>query len=88
MFRLLSPILTVFAVSVLGTVPPARASEGVSCPAYSAALVAAKTSVVRGDRASALQALRRAQEALADCIRESSEETALAACAVERKPPA
>jgi hypothetical protein len=58
------------------------ASESYDCPAYVAELRVAKTSLLRRDRTGAVAALRRAQEALAECIRESSEETALAASMV------
>ena len=42
------------------------------CPAYPAQLRVARAALARGDRSAAAGALRRAQEALASCIREEA----------------
>jgi hypothetical protein len=76
-------LAAVFGASLLARPSGANEPGGLGCPAYKAELIAAKTSLLRGDRRGTVEALRRAQEALAACIRESSEETALAASAIQ-----
>lgn len=66
-------VLALVIIVVL-TAPTANAqSIAQECPAYAAELQRARTSLVGGNRAGAIAALRVAQRALAECIRRESD---------------
>jgi uncharacterized membrane protein len=79
-------VLLAFLVSALLS-PQCLAAETVStaenCPSYRSHLLNASNRLKHADRASALAELRRARQALAECMRreeEESGEVAVAAC--------
>lgn len=64
----------VLVVIMLLRAPTADAqSVAQECPAYAAELQRARTSLVEGHRTGAIEALRAAQRALAECIRRESD---------------
>jgi hypothetical protein len=69
-------LLSFGAVQAIET-PRPRADTG--CSGYAAYLHVARQCLEQDDRAGALAALREARTALATCLRESADETALAA---------
>jgi hypothetical protein len=77
--------MAVFAAALLLGATPTQATETPAasveddCPTYATLLRSALARLERGDRAGAITQIKRARTALADCLRDSAEETALAA---------
>lgn len=78
-------MVVAIAVVLLGTmgVGAEAASTVGTCPTYRSHLLKARASILRGDRQAAITALRNAQAAMADCIREGAGETALACASID-----
>ena len=77
--RQTTAVLGFLSCAAAGHPSLARAESLAPCPPYVAHLRAARSDLGRGDRPAALTELRRAEEALAVCLREESGVTALAA---------
>ena len=84
MLRLLATVI----LGALLSVPVARAeSIADHCPVYVGQLQSARDSLMRGDRASAISALREAQVALGDCMRRECDETGERVLLAASSPP-